>query len=73
MSRHSSAARRAGRVHDFDEAAGYGTVVDDEGNWFFHSTAIADGSRSITVGIAVDFLLSPGHLGRMEARDVRPA
>jgi len=69
----SSAARRAGRVRDYDEPAGYGTVVSEEGEWFFHCTAIADGSRSITVGAAVDFVLRPGHLGRMEARDVRPA
>jgi cold shock CspA family protein len=72
MSDRSSAGRHAGRVNDYNDAAGYGTIVDDEGEWFFHCTAIADGSRSITVGVAVDFVLTPGHLGRMEARDVRP-
>lgn len=58
---------------EFDEAAGYGTVHDADGEWFFHCTAIADGSRSIERGAVVAFALSPGHLGRMEARDIRPA
>ena len=70
---HGSSGRRQGRVADYDHAAGYGTVVGHDDSWFFHCTAIADGSRSIAVGTAVDFTLVPGHLGRMEARDIRPA
>lgn len=70
---HGRLARRVGRVADFDEAAGYGTIHDADGDWFFHCTAIADGSRSIETGADVDFALAPGHLGRMEARDIRPA
>lgn len=71
MSRAS--ARRRGRVTDYDTAAGYGLVTDDRGEWFFHCTAIADGSRAIEPDTEVDFVLAPGHRGRMEARDIRPA
>ncbi len=65
-------ARRTGRVAEFDEAAGYGSVADDRGEWFFHCTAIADGSRLIDPGTEVFFVLAPGHRGRLEARDIRP-
>lgn len=68
-----------GRVATFDEQAGYGTVTGeglgsdgDAGEWFFHCTAIADGSRTIDVGAAVHFRLAPGHLGRLEGRELRP-
>jgi cold shock CspA family protein len=60
-------------VTEFDDVAGYGTVAEVDDVWFFHCTAIADGSRSIESGAPVDFVLAPGHLGRMEARDIRPA
>ena len=73
MRSRSSGARRLGRVNNYDDAAGYGTIVDDENIWFFHCTAIADGSRRIDVGADVGFVLRPGHLGRWEARDVSPA
>jgi cold shock protein len=69
---HSSDARRLGRVAEYDDAAGFGTVTDTDGEWFFHCTAIADGSRHVDAGAAVAFVLRPGHLGRWEARDVRP-
>ena len=65
-------ARRRGTVLDFDAAAGYGTVGADTEQWFFHCTAIADGTRSIQPGTSVDFGLRPGHLGRWEAADIRP-
>lgn len=59
---------RIGSVADYDEAAGYGELIDDAGQqWWFHCTAIADGSRSIANGTAVRFSLRPGHLGRYEA------
>ena len=65
-----------GRVASFDEPAGYGTVAaaggTDSTEWFFHCTAIADGSRTIEVGAEVHFRLAPGHLGRMEGRELRP-
>lgn len=76
MSRRAPRLRR-GTVAAFDEAAGYGTVredpaVDGAGEWFFHCTAIADGSRRIPEGAEVVFVLAPGHRGRMEARGLRP-
>jgi len=66
---------RIGTVVVFDETAGYGTVAADDGTgeWFFHCTAIADGSRTIEVGARVTFDVVPGHLGRWEATDLRPA
>lgn len=70
---HRPSARRRGRVTAFDDAAGHGTVADGVGAWFFHCTAIADGTRTVEVGREVDFVLAPGHLGRLEARDIRPA
>ena len=73
MSRRWAHARVSGRVVAYDAAAGYGAVTDDATEWFFHCSSIADGSRKIPVGTAVDFVLVPGHRGRMEARDVRPA
>ncbi|MEQ8839714.1 MAG: hypothetical protein RIB98_01925 [Acidimicrobiales bacterium] len=73
MSRRSGAGRRQGRVSAYDDAAGCGTLADDDGEWFFHCTAIADGTRTIAPGAEVDFLLVPGHLGRWEGRDIRLA
>jgi cold shock CspA family protein len=67
--------RIRGRVERFDEAGGYGVVASGQGagEWFFHCTAIADGSRTIEVGRAVTFDVVAGHLGRYEATDLRPA
>jgi cold shock CspA family protein len=63
-----------GAVADFDEHKGYGTVrASDGGEYFFHCTQIADGTRTIAVGAAVTFDLQPGHLGRWEATALRPA
>ena len=65
-----------GTVVDFDEPAGYGHVADEAGDqepWFFHCTSIADGSRTIEVGARVRFEVVPGHRGRYEATDLRPA
>jgi CspA family cold shock protein len=58
----------SGTVVAFDDAKGWGTVRDDEGvEHFFHCTAIADGTRTIDVGTAVQYEIVPGHLGRWEA------
>ena len=68
-----------GTVLDFDEVAGYGHVAaEDEssatgGPWFFHCTAIADGTRTIEVGARVRFDVVAGHLGRWEATGLHPA
>ena len=65
--------RDTGTVDSFDEAAGYGTVVDPSGQeWFFHCTAVADGSRTIETGTVVAFEIAPGRMGRWEAVDLRP-
>ena len=62
----------AGRVVAFDPHAGFGTVRSDDGTeLFFHCTAIADGSRTIEVGVAVTFEVVPGHHGRWEASNLR--
>lgn len=64
-------SRGIGTVATFEDPAGYGTVADDDGNeWFFHCTAIADGTRTIEVGTAVVFDVSPGRLGRWEAANI---
>ena len=65
---------RAGPVATFDDPEGYGTVTADDrrGTWFFHCTAIADGTRPIEVGAEVAFEVVPGRLGRFEATDLRP-
>jgi cold shock CspA family protein len=67
-------AHVSGVVDEFDDAAGYGVVADgDDGRWFFHCTAIFDGSRSIDVGATVTFDVVAGRLGRWEATDLRRA
>ena len=42
----------------------------DGATYPFHSTVIADGSRTIAVGTAVEFEVTAGHLGRWEASEV---
>lgn len=67
--------RRAGRVAAFDAERGVGSVSREDGgpDLFFHCTGIADGSRRIDPGAGVTFIVRPGHLGRWEAWDLRPA
>jgi cold shock CspA family protein len=63
----------AGDVASFDAHAGLGTVRSADGTVFpFHCIAIADGSRSIEVGVHVTFELL-AKMGRYEATAVRPA
>lgn len=63
-----------GSVVDFDDPRGYGTVRDgtDGRAYFFHCTAIADGTRTIAVGAAVEFEVVAGRRGQWEAVDLRP-
>jgi cold shock CspA family protein len=56
-----------GEVVDFDEARGLGTVAAGEQRYPFHCTQLLDGTRTVEVGTAVTFEISPGHLGRWEA------
>ena len=62
-----------GRVTDFDEHVGLGHVVDDAGTTLlFHCVEIADGTRTIPVGQAVEFDLLR-KFGQDEASNLRPA
>jgi cold shock CspA family protein len=66
------AGPRRGVVTAFDDDRGLGTVTGEDGRaWPFHCTAILDGSRFVEVGTAVLFDVAPGHLGRVEARQLR--
>jgi cold shock CspA family protein len=63
-----------GTVERFDTTQGLGEIKAADGATYpFHSTVIADGSRAIEVGAAVEFDVIPGHLGRWEAAAVSPA
>ena len=45
-----------GEVFDFDEPVGLGHVAGDDGTeYLFHCVEIADGTRTIDVGTAVEF------------------
>jgi cold shock CspA family protein len=62
-----------GTVVEFDEYVGLGGVQAVAGEIYpFHCTEIADGSRTIAIGTAVDFVVVAGHLGRWEAAVLRP-
>jgi cold shock CspA family protein len=61
-----------GTVTAFDEHVGLGEVRSDDGAvYLFHCVEIADGSRTIDVGTAVEFDLML-KLGRFEASRLRP-
>jgi CspA family cold shock protein len=61
----------AGKVTEFDEAKGLGTVTAEDGvEYVFHCIEIADGTRSIDVGQAVRFQPLP-KFGRYQAGRVR--
>jgi cold shock CspA family protein len=60
-----------GRVTRFDAATGLGEIAGADGVFYpFHSTVIADGTRTIEAGAEVEFEVVPGHLGRWEAARV---
>ena len=51
---------------------GLGVVRSDDGAEYpFHCTAIADGTRTIPVGVTVEFAVTAGPLGLVEATQVR--
>jgi cold shock CspA family protein len=63
-----------GTVASFDAGRGVGEIAGRDGATYpFHSTVIADGSRTIAAGSEVEFDVVPGHLGRWEAAAVRPS
>jgi len=61
-----------GEVVSFDVAAGYGSIraLSDGVEHYFHCTALADGSREVSVGARVAFVVVPGAPGRWEAAGV---
>ena len=62
-----------GQVSSFDDSAGFGQVAATNGQeWFFHCTAIADGSRTISEAQPVSFRVVPGRVGVWEAAEVQP-
>ena len=62
-----------GTVTQFDVHVGLGSIRGADGRDFpFHCTQIADGTRTIAVGTAVDFAEIPGPLGRWEAAEIAP-
>jgi cold shock CspA family protein len=62
-----------GEVTAFDEHRGLGEITSADGVVYaFHSTTIADGTRTIAVGAAVQFEIRPGPLGRWEAAAITP-
>jgi CspA family cold shock protein len=62
-----------GTVIAFDEYVGLGEVQSDVGEvYLFHCVEIADGSRTIDVGAAVEFDVLR-KFGRLEASRLRPA
>ncbi len=63
-----------GVVASFDDDRGAGVVRDagSGGEWPFHCTAIADGTRTIEAGVQVSFRVVAGRHGRWEAADVAP-
>ena len=61
-----------GTVTEFDDPKGYGTIRADEGGeYFFHCTRIADGTRTIAGNARVEFTLVPGPVGKFEAGAIR--
>jgi cold shock CspA family protein len=61
-----------GTVAAFDEASGLGEIDAEDGRRIpFHCVAVADGSRTILPGTAVEFELLP-KLGRYEATAITP-
>ena len=57
-----------GVISHFDEPRGLGTIRSSTGEELpFHCTAIADGTRTISVGERVRFQVVPGRIGQWEA------
>lgn len=63
--------RVSGTVEQFDVEAGLGVIaLDGDESVGFHCTAIADGTRTIDVGVRVGCSRRLGHLGGVEAVDI---
>lgn len=68
--------RKRGKVKWFNDAKGYGFIVQDDGgeDVFVHFKGIrkiaGESFRSLTEGAAVEFTIVPGREGRFAAEDV---
>ena len=60
----------SGTVTAFDERRGLGTVTAAGREYPFHSTQLADGTRSVRVGQTVEFRVVPGRRGDWEAAGI---
>lgn len=68
MLRTADYGEATGIVASFDKQAGLGVITGvDGGDYPFHCTAIANGTRDIEVGTSVTFTVAAGHLGKLEA------
>ena len=63
-------ARLDGVIVAYDDHAGVGEVEAGGTHYWFHCTALLDGSRHAEVGQHVTFRVVPGHCGRWEATEV---
>jgi len=63
-------ARLEGVIVAYDDHAGFGEVEAGGTRYWFHCTALLDGSRHAEVGQHVTFRVIPGHCGQWEAGEV---
>jgi len=61
-----------GRISSFSPNRGDGMFSSAEGDFYFHCVVIADGSRTIDIGIEAQATRAVGHLGRDEVANVKP-
>lgn len=60
-----------GVVAEFDEDRGIGLIQRDDGtNYPFQCLSIADGTRTIPVGVSVAFSVAAGRMGKWEATSI---
>jgi hypothetical protein len=69
--REGSAVKGAGASKEAGEGAGEGEGAGSA-RYRFHATAIAGGTRMITAGTKVVFLVVPRQLGECEAAEITP-
>jgi cold shock CspA family protein len=62
---------KTGTVTAFDERRGLGRITAADGVYPFHTTQIADGTRAVRIGQAVEFRVVPGRMGDWEAAGIR--
>lgn len=66
----SDSVLQTGIVTQFDRRVGLGEITDGEGQvWPFHCAMLTDGSRTVEVGTAVQFIVR-FHVMREEAFEI---